>query len=145
MTTPLDFSTEISENDDQMFDSVVKLSDQDYSFLDDEQLFIEENGEPLSPSASEVKADTTWQRWKSVQYKVLWLSSLPIILQPLCLTIIFPALTIIQDHFDANEAIVSLNITLFNLFCALGGLFFGPLSDFLGRKKVLQYSLPLFG
>ena len=56
---------------------------------------------------------------------------------PLSTDLYLPALNDMCEVFNASYALVNMTLTMFFLFYAVGILFWGPLSDKYGRKKVL--------
>lgn len=55
-----------------------------------------------------------------------------------------PAFETLRQDFHTSQASIGLSLSLFLLGMALGQLFYGPVSDRLGRKKVLLSGLSLF-
>eukprot|EP01095_Lingulamoeba_sp_RSL-Kostka_P013130 TRINITY_DN535_c0_g1_i1.p1 TRINITY_DN535_c0_g1~~TRINITY_DN535_c0_g1_i1.p1 ORF type:complete len:490 (-),score=139.22 TRINITY_DN535_c0_g1_i1:9-1478(-) len=124
----------ITDNDDDENDNFLE----DDSFLEDE---IEENEQPKDTKEA---AENTWVHWKEKQKKILLLSALPPLLQSLALTIILPSFNDIEKDLNTNETYVTLTVTIFNITNALGAVFYGPLSDYYGRKRVLFFTLPIY-
>ncbi len=63
---------------------------------------------------------------------------------PLCTDFYLPALPEITDQLRATGTQTQLSLTAALIGLGLGQLFFGPLSDHIGRKKPLALSLLLF-
>lgn len=63
---------------------------------------------------------------------------------PLALDMYTPAVPAMPAYFSTTAAMVSMTLTGFYLFFALGLLVFGPVSDRLGRKPVLVGGLAAF-
>ncbi|WP_354624498.1 purine nucleoside transporter PunC [Psychromonas sp. MME2] len=55
-----------------------------------------------------------------------------------------PAFSVIQQDFATSEKLIGLSLTIFLLGMACGQLIYGPLSDRLGRIKVLIAGMVLF-
>lgn len=63
---------------------------------------------------------------------------------PICTDLYLPALPDISRQLGATNTLTQLSLTASLLGLGLGQLFFGPLSDRLGRKRPLLLSLLLF-
>lgn len=63
---------------------------------------------------------------------------------PLCTDFYLPALPEITEQLNATGTQTQLSLTAALLGLGLGQLFFGPLSDRIGRRKPLAFSLLLF-
>lgn len=63
---------------------------------------------------------------------------------PLCTDFYLPALPEITQQLSATGTQTQLSLTAALIGLGLGQLFFGPLSDRIGRKKPLALSLLLF-
>lgn len=63
---------------------------------------------------------------------------------PLCTDFYLPALPEITDQLNASGTQTQLSLTAALIGLGLGQLFFGPLSDKIGRRKPLALSLLLF-
>ncbi|APG16381.1 MULTISPECIES: multidrug effflux MFS transporter [Kosakonia] len=63
---------------------------------------------------------------------------------PICTDLYLPALPDITRQLSATTTLTQLSLTASLLGLGLGQLFFGPLSDRLGRKRPLMLSLLLF-
>ena len=63
---------------------------------------------------------------------------------PLCTDFYLPALPDITQQLNASGTQTQLSLTAALIGLGLGQLFFGPLSDRIGRKKPLALSLLLF-
>lgn len=55
-----------------------------------------------------------------------------------------PALPSMSDQLNSSVALVNLTLTLFFVFLSLSSLFWGPMSDKYGRKKILLVTLPIY-
>lgn len=56
---------------------------------------------------------------------------------PLSIDMYLPALPTMNTYFSSSPAITNLTLSLFFLFYAVGILFWGPISDKYGRKRIL--------
>ena len=63
---------------------------------------------------------------------------------PLSTDLYLPALPKMVNTFHTSEGILNLTITFFFIFYALGMLFWGPLSDKFGRKKILIIGMIIY-
>ncbi len=63
---------------------------------------------------------------------------------PLCTDLYLPALPEITSHLNTTSTLTQLSLTSTLIGLGLGQLFFGPLSDRVGRKKPLIVSLVIF-
>lgn len=55
-----------------------------------------------------------------------------------------PAFEVIREDFDTSQSLIGLTLSIFLLGMALGQLIYGPLSDRIGRIKVLMGGMTLF-
>ncbi|OZS42713.1 purine nucleoside transporter PunC [Photobacterium sanguinicancri] len=55
-----------------------------------------------------------------------------------------PAFEVIRTNFDTSQSLIGLTLSVFLLGMALGQLVYGPLSDRIGRIKVLLGGMTLF-
>ena len=62
-------------------------------------------------------------------------------LGPAAMQILLPALPVIRDDFRVSNEVAQLTLSLSMLAIALGTLFYGPLSDKHGRKRVMASGL----
>lgn len=67
-----------------------------------------------------------------------------IAIAPLSIDLYLPALPTIQSHLGATEAEAQLTLSAYFLGLALGQLFYGPISDRIGRRKPLFFGLALY-
>lgn len=63
---------------------------------------------------------------------------------PLSIDMYLPALPGMTDFFSTSESLVNLTIICYFLFYAISMLFWGPISDKHGRKKILLLCLILY-
>ncbi|HNU35808.1 MAG TPA: MFS transporter, partial [Methanomassiliicoccales archaeon] len=56
---------------------------------------------------------------------------------PLSTDLYLPALPRMGDYFGVSSALTNLTLVLFFMFFSLGMLFWGPISDKYGRRRVL--------
>ncbi|MCQ1058452.1 purine nucleoside transporter PunC [Photobacterium sp. DNB23_23_1] len=55
-----------------------------------------------------------------------------------------PAFEVIREDFDTSQSLIGLTLSIFLLGMAIGQLIYGPLSDRIGRIKVLIGGMTLF-
>jgi len=77
---------------------------------------------------------------KSLILLIALLSSFP----ALSTDLYMPALPTMSDQLGAPVAMVNLTLILFFVFLSISALFWGPMSDKYGRKKVLLTTLPIY-
>ncbi|WP_261815356.1 Bcr/CflA family multidrug efflux MFS transporter [Vibrio gallicus] len=65
-------------------------------------------------------------------------------LTPLAIDMYLPAMPAIADDFGVAAGDVQITLTIYTLGFALGQLFYGPLSDSIGRRPVLLGGVALF-
>ncbi len=58
--------------------------------------------------------------------------------------IFVPSIPHVVDYFQTNSSVVQLAVSLFMLVMGLGQLFFGPLSDQIGRRKMVLCAVGLY-
>lgn len=63
---------------------------------------------------------------------------------PLSTDLYLPALPTMSGHFNASASLVNLTLVSFFFFFACGTIFFGPLCDKYGRRKVLILSSAMY-
>nr|WP_263314966.1 multidrug effflux MFS transporter [Mammaliicoccus sp. Marseille-Q6498] len=63
---------------------------------------------------------------------------------PLSIDMYLPALPEISREFDTSTSNTQLTLTMFMIGLAVGQVFVGPLSDFIGRKKPLMVALIIY-
>lgn len=75
---------------------------------------------------------------------LVYLVSISAFLGPFTQSIYTPMLPEIQKHFHTSPLVVNLTISVFTLGLALMQLVYGPLSDVLGRRKVLLAGILIY-
>ncbi len=63
---------------------------------------------------------------------------------PLCMDLYLPALPLVSNDLHTSTSVTQFSMTACFIGLATGQLFFGPLSDLMGRKKPLIAALILF-
>ncbi|MDO0825101.1 multidrug effflux MFS transporter [Desulfosporosinus nitroreducens] len=63
---------------------------------------------------------------------------------PLSTDLYLPALPRMAENFNAAPSLINLTLILFFIFYAAGSLFWGPLSDKYGRKRILLIGLAIY-
>lgn len=63
---------------------------------------------------------------------------------PLSTDLYLPALPQMSENFQAAPSLINLTLILFFVFYAAGSLFWGPLSDKYGRKRILMIGLVMY-
>ncbi|KJR47541.1 Multidrug resistance transporter, Bcr/CflA family [Desulfosporosinus sp. I2] len=63
---------------------------------------------------------------------------------PLSTDLYLPALPRMAENFQAAPSLINLTLILFFIFYAAGSLFWGPLSDKYGRKRILLIGLVIY-
>ncbi|MDQ7094426.1 multidrug effflux MFS transporter [Desulfosporosinus sp. PR] len=63
---------------------------------------------------------------------------------PLSTDLYLPALPRMAENFQVSPGLINLTLILFFLFYAAGSLFWGPLSDKYGRRRILLIGLVLY-
>lgn len=63
---------------------------------------------------------------------------------PLSTDLYLPALPRMAENLNAAPSLINLTLILFFIFYAAGSLFWGPLSDKYGRKRILLIGLVMF-
>jgi len=63
---------------------------------------------------------------------------------PLSTDMYMPSLPSMAEYFKASTVLVNFTLVSFFLFMAIGMLFFGPLSDKYGRRKILVTALAIY-
>ena len=74
---------------------------------------------------------------------ILWFACLSM-LGFLATDMYLPAFEVIREDFDTSQSLIGLTLSIFLLGMALGQLIYGPLSDRIGRIKVLMGGMTLF-
>ena len=80
---------------------------------------------------------------KASKTTMLWFSGLSM-LGFLATDMYLPAFETIRQEFATSQTLISLSLSIFLLGMALGQLVYGPLSDRIGRKKVLFVGMTIF-
>ena len=75
----------------------------------------------------------------------IWLIALSVSSPVMGLTLLSPALPLIQREFAASSSAVQLLLTSYMVALALGQLVYGSVSDHLGRRPVLLFGALLYG
>lgn len=70
--------------------------------------------------------------------------SLMVMFIPLSMDLYLPALPIMTEYFNTTSALTGATLTAFFIFYAVGIIFFGPLSDKMGRKPILILGIILY-
>jgi DHA1 family bicyclomycin/chloramphenicol resistance-like MFS transporter len=65
-------------------------------------------------------------------------------LSPLAIDMYLPSMPAIAEDLSASPAAVQMTVSVYLFFFALPQLFFGPLSDALGRRRTVFFGLALF-
>ncbi len=81
---------------------------------------------------------------RAFRRRVLFLVSLPAFLVPITTTIYLPSLNIIEKDLDTSAAMVGLTISSYVALFAFMPLIYGPYSDRVGRRPILQISLAIY-
>ena len=55
-----------------------------------------------------------------------------------------PALPSMSEQLNCSVSLVNLSLVVFFVFISIGSLFWGPLSDKYGRKRILVIGIPLY-
>ncbi|SQD77543.1 purine nucleoside transporter PunC [Moritella yayanosii] len=74
---------------------------------------------------------------------MIWFSGLSM-LGFLATDMYLPAFETIRAEFGTSQTLISLSLSIFLLGMALGQLVYGPLSDRIGRKKILFVGMAIF-
>ena len=74
---------------------------------------------------------------------MIWFSGLSM-LGFLATDMYLPAFETIRHEFGTSQTLISLSLSIFLLGMALGQLIYGPLSDRIGRKKMLFVGMTIF-
>lgn len=74
---------------------------------------------------------------------ILWFACLSM-LGFLATDMYLPAFEVIREDFETSQSLIGLTLSIFLLGMALGQLVYGPLSDRIGRIKVLLGGMALF-
>ncbi|BCE03117.1 Bcr/CflA family multidrug efflux MFS transporter [Marinicellulosiphila megalodicopiae] len=65
-------------------------------------------------------------------------------LTPFAVDMYIPSIIQISEHISQSESITQLSITIFLFISAITQLFYGPLSDSFGRRKVILIGICIF-
>lgn len=74
---------------------------------------------------------------------MIWFSGLSMLVF-LATDMYLPAFEVIRAEFDTTQTYIGFSLSIFLLGTALGQLVYGPLSDRIGRKKVLFIGMAIF-
>lgn len=82
----------------------------------------------------------------TAQYATSWIILLALLtsLGPLSIDMYLPALTLMAEDFGVSTQQISNTLPAYFLGLAIGQLFYGPLSDRIGRKKPLYWGMGLY-
>ncbi|MDX2319563.1 MAG: purine nucleoside transporter PunC [Moritella sp.] len=80
---------------------------------------------------------------KASMSTMIWFSGLSM-LGFLATDMYLPAFETIRSEFGTTQTLISLSLSIFLLGMALGQLVYGPLSDRIGRKKMLFVGMTIF-
>ncbi len=76
--------------------------------------------------------------------QILYLAAMVAILMPISNTIYNPNIAVIQKDFDTSYTLIAATISAFTAVVAVSQLIYGPISDRVGRKKVLMPGLVVY-
>ncbi len=75
----------------------------------------------------------------------MWLVALTVASSVMGITLLTPALPLVQDEFGVSSAAVQQLLTVYLIALAVGQLIYGTLSDRFGRKPILLFGAILYG
>lgn len=75
----------------------------------------------------------------------MWLIALTVASSVMGITLLTPALPLVQVEFGVSSATVQQLLTVYLVALALGQLIYGTLSDRIGRKPILLFGAMLYG
>lgn len=81
------------------------------------------------------------ERSKKSKFSILFLLLLMTLLGVFPLDVILPSFPALSEHFDTPSANIALSVSLFAIGFSVSQFFLGPLSDRLGRKRLLLLGL----
>ncbi|PKH06596.1 Bcr/CflA family multidrug efflux MFS transporter [Moritella sp. Urea-trap-13] len=91
-----------------------------------------------------IKSNSTINTKKNASMStMIWFSGLSM-LGFLATDMYLPAFETIRSEFGTTQTLISLSLSIFLLGMALGQLVYGPLSDRIGRKKMLFVGMTIF-
>lgn len=96
------------------------------------------------PTSSTARSASPAQTTKAGPVPALWMLVMITLAGTLAMHIFVPALPIAGEALQADNARMQLTISLYILGLALGQLFYGPLSDALGRRPALMLGMAIY-
>ncbi|WP_198655754.1 multidrug effflux MFS transporter [Salinicola sp. CR57] len=96
------------------------------------------------PTSSTARSASPAQTTKAGPVPALWMLVMITLAGTLAMHIFVPALPIAGEALHADNARMQLTISLYILGLALGQLFYGPLSDALGRRPALMLGMAIY-
>jgi predicted MFS family arabinose efflux permease len=101
----------------------------------------DENRRNSAPDDAQVSS-SYFDRWsKPMRLRILLTYSCLTLLLPLTDTVYLPSLTIIVSDLHTTSTLVATTISIYAFALGLFPLMWGPLADFLGRKRTLSSPL----
>jgi MFS transporter, DHA1 family, multidrug resistance protein len=82
--------------------------------------------------------------WRKLKNIIVYLVSFAAFLGPFTQTIYAPILPEIKGDFQTTTFLVNLSISIFTIVLALMQIFYGPLTDQKGRRKILLPGIALY-
>ncbi len=94
-------------------------------------------------AAKVIQKDPSFMNKQPSKITLLWFACLSM-LGYLATDMYLPAFESMRSDFDTSQSLIGLSLSIFLLGMALGQLIYGPLSDRIGRIKVLMGGMLLF-